>query len=85
LVEGLSLPDEQIEFELSYYNTNTFWVSIDSLLAVFKITRDDLSNQEKVRNAIMDLARQIPTYITLKEVKKRWGKGQEDIYPVTQF
>jgi hypothetical protein len=85
LVEGLSLPDEQIEFELSYYNTNTFWVSIDSLLAVFKITREDLSNQEKVRNAIMDLARQIPTYITLKEVKKRWGKGQEDIYPVTQF
>ena len=27
----------------------------------------------------------MPTYITLKEVKKRWGHGQEDIYPVTQF
>jgi hypothetical protein len=27
----------------------------------------------------------MPTYITLKEVKKRWGKGQEDIFPVTQF
>ena len=27
----------------------------------------------------------MPTYITIKEVKKRWGKGQEDIYPVTQF
>jgi hypothetical protein len=85
LVEGLSLPDEQIEFELSYYNSNTFWISIDPLLAAFKLTRTDLPNQEKVRNAIMDLARQIPTYITLKEVKKRWGKGQEDIYPVTQF
>jgi len=23
--------------------------------------------------------------ITIKDVKKRWGKGQEDIYPVTQF
>jgi hypothetical protein len=24
-------------------------------------------------------------YITLKDVKKRWGKGQEDIFPVAQF
>ena len=85
LVEGLSLPHEKIEFELSYYNTNTFWISIDPLLAVFKLTLSDLPNQEKVRNAIMELARQMPTYVTLKEVKKRWGKGQEDIYPVTQF
>ena len=85
LIEGLSLPNEQIEFELSYYNSNTFWVSIDPLLASFKLTRNDLPDQEKVRNAVMDLARQIPTYITLKEVKKRWGKGQEDIYPVAQF
>jgi hypothetical protein len=27
----------------------------------------------------------MPSYITLKDVKKRWGKGQEDVYPVTQF
>jgi hypothetical protein len=27
----------------------------------------------------------MPTYITIKDVKKRWGHGQEDIYPVTQF
>jgi hypothetical protein len=27
----------------------------------------------------------MPTYVTIKEVKKRWGKGQEDIFPVTQF
>ena len=27
----------------------------------------------------------MPTYITIKDVKKRWGKGQEDIYPVAQF
>jgi UDP-N-acetylglucosamine pyrophosphorylase len=85
LVEGLSLPNEQIEFELSYYNSNTFWVSIDPLLTSFNLTRADLSNHEKVKSAIMELARQMPTYITLKEVKKRWGKGQEDIYPVTQF
>jgi hypothetical protein len=23
--------------------------------------------------------------VTLKEVKKRWGHGQEDVFPVTQF
>ena len=27
----------------------------------------------------------MPTYIRLKDVKKRWGKGQEDIFPVAQF
>jgi hypothetical protein len=27
----------------------------------------------------------MPTYITLKDVKKRWGHGQEDVYPVAQF
>ena len=42
----------------------------------------------KVRNragAIRDLAAKMPTYITLKEVKKRWGHGQEDVFPVAQF
>jgi hypothetical protein len=27
----------------------------------------------------------MPTYVTLKEVKKRWGHGQEDIFPIAQF
>ena len=27
----------------------------------------------------------VPTYVTLKDVKKRWGNGQEDVYPVCQF
>jgi hypothetical protein len=27
----------------------------------------------------------MPTYITLKDVKKRWGHGQEDVFPVCQF
>jgi hypothetical protein len=27
----------------------------------------------------------MPTYVTLKDVKKRWGHGQEDVYPVAQF
>jgi hypothetical protein len=26
-----------------------------------------------------------PTYITLKDVKQRWGHGQEDVFAVAQF
>jgi hypothetical protein len=85
LVEGLAMPREQDEFNLSYYNTNTCWIHIDQLLAVFKLTRADLTNPEKVSQAIRALAARMPTYITLKDVKKRWGHGQEDTFPVCQF
>ncbi len=85
LVEGLALPSEETEFGLSYYNSNTFWIDIDALLSVFGLTRGDLPNQEKVAAAVRAMAARMPTYITLKDVKKRWGKGQEDIYPVAQF
>ena len=27
----------------------------------------------------------MPAYVTLKEVKKRWGHGQEDVYPASQY
>ncbi len=85
LVEGLALPSEEIEFSLSYYNSNTFWIDIDALLKVFGLSRRDLRNEEKLAVAMRTMAARMPTYITLKDVKKRWGKGQEDIYPVAQF
>jgi hypothetical protein len=85
LVEGLALPREEIEFRLSYYNSSTTWIDIDQLLGAFSLTRDDLPHGEKVAAAVRRLAARLPTYITLKDVKKRWGKGQEDVYPVTQF
>ena len=85
LIEGLALPNEEIEFHLSYYNSLTSWVDIDRLLEVFRLTKNDLSNEEKVAVAVRDMASRMPTYITLKDVKKRWGNGQEDVYPVTQF
>ena len=85
LIEGMALPREDVEFELSYYNTNTTWVSIDGLLDVFGLTRADLADAPKVTAAVRALAARMPTYVTLKDVKKRWGKGQEDIFPVTQF
>jgi hypothetical protein len=85
LVEGLAMPREEAEFALSYYNSNTCWIDLDKLLAAFALTRADLSDGKNVTAAIRHLAAKMPTYITLKEVKKRWGHGQEDIFPVTQF
>ncbi|MDP4645329.1 MAG: hypothetical protein NWS71_12880 [Opitutales bacterium] len=35
--------------------------------------------------AVRQFALRLPTYITIKDVKKRWGHGQEDIFPVSQF
>ena len=85
LVEGMALPDEELEFSLSYYNSNTMWIDIDQLLDLFGLQRSDLTDSEKVTTAVRQLAARMPTYITVKDVKKRWGHGQEDIYPVTQF
>ena len=85
LVEGLALPREEDEFALTYYNSLTTWVDIDRLLAAFGLSRGDLSDEEQVAAAIRKLAGRMPTYVTLKDVKKRWGYGQEDIYPVCQF
>ncbi|MCL4504644.1 MAG: UTP--glucose-1-phosphate uridylyltransferase [Chloroflexi bacterium] len=85
LVEGLAMPNETDEFGLSYYNTMTTWIEIDKLLASFGLTRNDLANDDLVTAAIRTVAARMPTYITVKDVKKRWGHGQEDVFPVTQF
>ncbi|HVM74024.1 MAG TPA: UTP--glucose-1-phosphate uridylyltransferase [Candidatus Saccharimonadales bacterium] len=85
LVEGLALPSEEIESGLSYYSSMTMWVDIDLLLNAFALTRADLENASKVSDALSTFSARMPTYITLKDVKKRWGKGQEDILPVAQF
>lgn len=85
LVEGLAMPDERIEFDLTYYNSMTTWIDIDRLLTTFKLSRDDLNDQNTVDAAVRALAKRLPTYITLKDVKKRWGHAQEDVYPVAQF
>jgi hypothetical protein len=99
LVEGLAMPREQDEFKLSFYNTMTTWIDLDQLLQAFALSRADIldaapdpvtgvtspSALDRVNDAIRKLAARMPTYITLKEVKKRWGHAQEDIYPVAQF
>lgn len=85
LLEGLAMPRETDEFKLSYYNSMTTWVSIDRLLDTFGLTRGDLEDCVKVDQSVRKVAQRLPTYITIKDVKKRWGHGQEDIYPVSQF
>jgi hypothetical protein len=87
LVEGLAMPREEDEFRLSYYNSMTTWIDIDALLAAFGLTREDVlgGDDARITAAIRTVALRLPTYITLKEVKKRWGHGQEDIFPVAQF
>jgi len=89
ILEGLAMPREEIEFDLTYYNSLTTWIALDPLLTAFELTREDFApgadSEEKITVAIRNLAAKMPTYITLKDVKKRWGHGQEDIFPVTQF
>ena len=85
LVEGLAMPREADEFKLRFYNTLSTWIDIDQLLAFFGLTRGDLADQARVAAAVRAAAAKVPTYVTLKDVKKRWGHGQEDVFPVTQF
>ncbi len=97
LVEGLALPREEQELELRWYNTMTTWIDIDSLLARFGLTRElllrsaepDTASAEAaaaaIATAVRRVAAELPTYVTLKDVKKRWGQAQEDVFPVTQF
>jgi hypothetical protein len=79
------MPREEDEFQLSYYNSNTCWIHIDRLLSVFGLSRASLGDPEGVAAAVRGVAARMPTYVTIKEVKKRWGHGQEDVFPVSQF
>jgi hypothetical protein len=86
ILEGLATPREEAEFGLRYYNTLTTWVDIDRFLGTLGLTRSDLRNSNaKVTAAIRALAARVPTYLTIKDVKRRWGHGQEDVFPVAQF
>lgn len=87
LLEGLAQPHEEDELELSYYSTMTTWINIDKLLGIFGLSRTDLElrSEDEISDAVRHISRRMPTYVTIKDVKYRWGHGQEDIYPVAQI
>jgi len=85
ILEGLAMPNDRTESRLTFYSSMSTWIDIDNLLSHFGLERSELGNVELVHRAVRGLAAKMPTYLTIKEVKKRWGLGQEDVYPVTQF
>jgi len=87
LLEGLAQPHEEDELKLSYYNSNTTWIQINELLALFGLNRETFAKttEDELTKAVRKLAQKMPTYVTIKDVKYRWGHGQEDIYPVAQI
>jgi galactokinase/mevalonate kinase-like predicted kinase len=85
IVEGLALPSDEDEAKLRFYNSLTTWVTIDPLLALFGLTRESLADETLARRGVRALAARLPTYVTLKEVKRRWGNAQEDVLTVAQF
>jgi len=85
LVESLAMPRPEDEAKLSYYNSLTTFIDVDQLLGHFGLTRGDLGDERAVLRGVRELAQRLPTYVTLKEVKRRWGNAQEDVFPVTQF
>jgi hypothetical protein len=81
----MAMPNDRDEFGLTFYSSMTTWIDIDQLLRVFRLDRNALTNGHLVEQSVRIMAAKLPTYITIKDVKKRWGHGQEDVFPVAQF
>ena len=79
------MPNEEAELSLSYYNTGSSWIDLEQLLEIFGLTRAALHTEGEVESAIARVSDLMPTYVTIRDVKKRWGNGQEDVFPVSQF
>ncbi len=62
------------------------WAEEQAFASSISSNGDDLTQaSEKVAAAVRALAARVPTYVTIKNVKRRWGHGQEDVFPVAQF
>ena len=85
ILEGLAMPNDRTESKLTFYSSMSTWIDIDGLLKHFGLDRGMLGDIEFVQRAVRGMAAKLPTYLTIKEVKKRWGLGQEDVFPVTQY
>ena len=40
------MPREELEFALSYYNSNTCWIDLEKLLTAFGLTREEIQKVE---------------------------------------
>jgi len=91
LVEAMALPRETNHLRLEYYNSLSCWLSIDPFLSFLGLTREDIlgsgsdrKKQQKIEKTLREVEELLPTYISLKEVKEPWGRGQSDVFPVAQ-
>jgi hypothetical protein len=85
LIESIALPDERIEWRLTWYNSLTTWIDIDHWLGAMGLKRDGLDDDQAVADAVGHFVHRLPVYVTLKDVKQRWGHGHEDVFPVSQW
>ena len=58
LLEGLTMPSEEDEFDLSFYNSMTTWIDLDQLLSLFELDREDIfaRDESKISAAIRKVA-----------------------------
>lgn len=63
LLEGLAQPREEDELALSFYNSMTTWISVDGLLQLFGLSREDLMKGEEAQlaQAVRSVAQRIPS------------------------
>jgi len=85
LIESIALPDERIEWRLTWYNSLTTWIDIDHWLGAMGLDRLSLDDDLVVADAVGRFVHRLPVYVTLKDVKQRWGHGHEDVFPVSQW
>ena len=54
-------PARRGRIEACLYNSMTIWISIDPLLALFGLKREDLADDARVRSCVRELEAQLPT------------------------
>lgn len=85
LVESIALPIESLEWRLSWYNSLSTWIDIDHWLTAMGLDREGLGDEQRVNRCVQRFIERLPVYVTLKEVKQRWGRGHEDVFVVSQW
>ncbi len=87
LLEGLAQPREDTRVRTPLLQLEHVLGSHRRLARVVPSDpgRPPNSQEAKIAAAVRTMAARVPTYVTIKDVKRRWGHGQEDVFPVAQF